>query len=442
MTVRHGRRVGSLGARLALAFLGVAIATLTLFAGLLLYQGSKDVQRLSREQQDTTVSAVVAATTSAYGEHQSWTGADLVTPVALAAEGGGTVAIFDGTSRLIAGSASSSAARTVAQGIMVDGTRVGTIRVGFPSDDKPAAVRHLRNALLSTLAAGAGLAGVLAVAVAVAVARRLTRPLGALATAARAVESGDLAVRVGDIRAPGELGDLVETFDRMADALARQDVVRRSLVVDVAHEVRTPLTTMRASLEGLVDGLVAPTQSQLTSLHDDVLRLSRVIEDLEALASAESASLHMEFKDIDLAALAEETTATLAPQFAAAGVQLAVHAEPVISRADPHRLRQVLTNLLTNALKFTPEGGAVTITVERDGPTALLIVSDTGIGIPPEEQAHIFDRFWRGTGARTVAGSGVGLTVAAELVHAHHGNITVDSAPKAGTRMTVSLPIT
>jgi two-component system sensor histidine kinase BaeS len=426
---------------LALAFLGVAIGTLTLFAGLLLYQGSKDVQRLSREQQDTTVSAVVAATNSAYIENQGWNGADLVTPVALAAEGGGTVAIFDGTSRLLAGSASSSGARTVSQAVIVSGTRVGTIRVGFPSDDNPAAVRHLRNALVSTLAAGAGLAGVLAVAVAVAVARRLTRPLGALATAARAVESGDLAVRVGHIDAPGELGDLVRTFDRMAGALAREDLLRRSLVADVAHEVRTPLTTMRASLEGLVDGVVEPTRPQLTSLHDDVLRLSRVVDDLEALASAESALLHMEFQDIDLAALAEETSATLAPQFAAAGVQLAVHAEPVISHADPYRLRQVLTNLLTNALKFTAEGGAVTITVARDGQTALLIVSDTGIGIPPEELTHIFDRFWRGAGARTVAGSGVGLTVAAELVRAHRGNITVDSAPKSGTRMTVSLPI-
>jgi two-component system, OmpR family, sensor histidine kinase BaeS len=426
---------------LALAFLGVAIGTLTLFAGLLLYQGSKDVRRLSREQQDTTVSAVVAATNSAYVENQGWNGADLVTPVALAAEGGGTVAIFDGTSRLLAGSASSSGARTVSQAVIVNGTRVGTIRVGFPSDDNPAAVRHLRNALVSTLAAGAGLAGVLAVAVAVSVARRLTRPLGALATAARAVESGDLAVRVGHIDAPGELGDLVRTFDRMAGALAREDLLRRSLVADVAHEVRTPLTTMRASLEGLVDGVVEPTRPQLTSLHDDVLRLSRVVDDLEALASAESALLHMEFEDIDLAALAEETSATLAPQFAAAGVQLAVHAEPVISRADPYRLRQVLTNLLTNALKFTAEGGAVTITVARDGQTALLIVSDTGIGIPPEELTHIFDRFWRGAGARTVAGSGVGLTVAAELVRAHRGNITVDSAPKSGTRVTVSLPI-
>jgi two-component system sensor histidine kinase BaeS len=441
VTVRRGRVVGSLGARLALAFVAVALGALLLFAGLVLFEGSRDVRGLTREQRDATATAVASAAASAYAEHHTWTNADLDTAVALAAEGGGTVAIFDSSSRFLAGAHASSSSHSEARPITVNGTRVGTIRVGFPAADDPTAVRHLRDALLSTVAAAAGLAALLAVVVAVVVARRLTRPLNALTTAAQAVEDGDLAVRVGDRGTRGELRELTETFDRMADALEREDGLRRALVADVAHEVRTPLTTLRANLESLVDGVTEPTHVQLASLHDDVLRLSRVIGDLEALAAAESAAVRMEVSDVDLGALAEDTTEALADQFDAAGIDIKVQAEPVTVRADVHRLRQVLANLLTNALKFTPEGGSVVVRVEQQTPNALLSVADTGLGIPIDEQAHIFDRFWRGEAARHVSGSGIGLTIAAEIVHAHGGAITVDSTPNAGTRVTVSLPV-
>jgi len=441
VTGRRGRIVGSLTARLALAFLGVALGALALFAGLVLYQGSKDVQHLSREQQDTTVGAALDASAAAFAEHRNWTSADLGTVLALAAEGGGTAEIFDTSSRLVAGAPSAPGARVVAHPIVVDGTRVGTLRMGFTPGAKPAAVQHLRDALLATVAAGAGLAALLAVVVAITVARRITRPLGALTAAARAVERGDLDARVAPVTAPGELGELVETFDRMADALAREDRVRRALVADVAHEVRTPLTTLRAGLEGLVDGAAEPTGAQFASLHDDVLRLGRVIEDLETLAAAESAPLHMEFVDVDLAAAAADTTSSLAPQFEAAGIQVDVRAAPANVRADPHRVRQVIMNLLTNSLKFTPAGGTVTVTVEAHPPDARLVVSDTGVGIPAGEQAHVFDRFWRGAAARTVEGRGIGLTIAAELVRAHGGTIAVASTPGSDTRMTVTLPL-
>lgn len=208
----------------------------------------------------------------------------------------------------------------------------------------------------------------------------------------------------------------------------------------MAHELRTPLTILRGTLEGLTDGVVEPSPARMASLHDDVLRLIRVVDDLEALASADAAGLSLQLGIVDLSVLAEGTIARLAAQFEAAEVGLSLRATQTLVRADPLRLGQVLTNLLTNGLKFTPSGGSVTVTVERDGQTACLVVTDSGVGIPNEEQDRVFDRFWRGAAARAVAGSGIGLTVAAELVSAHGGDIRVHSQPGSGTRMTVTLP--
>jgi two-component system sensor histidine kinase BaeS len=419
---------------------GVAFTTLSVFAALVLYQASRNVSSLVREEHAATVSAVASAAGAAYAANRTWDGADHDTTLALAAEAGGTVTVLNRDGERLAGQPMPLAEGVAVRPVVVDGTRVGTVRVAFASGDRPAAVRHLRDALTMTVVVAAALAAALAVGVAVAVARRITRSLGAVTSAARAVEGGDPTARVGDIGAPGELGQLADAFDRMADTLAREGHARRALVADVAHELRTPLTTLRASLEGLADGMVEPTRPQLVSLHDDVLRLGRVVEDLEALAAAEAAGLSLTFGVIDLGGLARDAAATLAPQFEAAAVELDLRIHPVLVRADPYRLSQVLTNLLTNALKFTPAGGAVSVVVESDGSAASLVVSDTGIGIPAEDQPRVFDRFWRGRHSRPVAGSGIGLTVVAELVRAHGGNVAVESAPGEGTRMTVTLP--
>jgi two-component system, OmpR family, sensor histidine kinase BaeS len=175
-------------------------------------------------------------------------------------------------------------------------------------------------------------------------------------------------------------------------------------------------------------------------LHDDVLRLTQVLDDLEALASADAAGLSLQTRVVDLAAVTRDAAERLAGQYETAEVDLTVQVNQALVRADPLRLGQVVTNLLTNALKFTPAGGSVTIAVEEDGRSVRLEVTDTGVGIPLDEQGHIFDRFWRGASAHSVAGSGIGLTVVAELVRAHGGHIQVRSRPGDGTRMTVTLP--
>jgi signal transduction histidine kinase len=207
----------------------------------------------------------------------------------------------------------------------------------------------------------------------------------------------------------------------MAGTLDRQEQIRRDLVADVAHELRTPIAILQAGHEALLDGVAEPTPAELGSLRDEVLRLARMVGDLQTLAAADAASLNLTRSQADLAELAVAAADSLARRFEAAGITLdrELAASPVL--ADPHWLHQVITNLLTNALKFTPAGGRVTISTERSGPGAVLRVTDTGVGISAEDLPRIFDRFFRGQQAAQISGSGIGLAVAAELAQAHGG---------------------
>ena len=439
---RHSGVGRSLGARLALAFLAVALGSLVLFAALLLFAASRDVTNLSHQQQEDTTTAVTHAASAAYAASGGWKGADLDIAVTLARDAHAEVAILDNAGRPVVGSPTPRAGRHIRLATLrVRGEDVGTARISFPSDSLPSADRHLRDVLIATIAAAAGLGAFLALGVSVVVARRISRPLAALITGARALEAGDRAARVDALRGPGELRELATAFNRMADAMAREDEMRRALVADVAHELRTPLTLMLATIEGLGEGVIDPSPAHLTSLRDDTLRLAKLVEDLEALAAADAAGLSLDLADVDLTEVTHEVVADLLPQFEAADVRLELRARPAPIRADRRRINQIVTNLLSNALKFTSSGGTVSVTVDPTDGMAQLVVTDTGIGIPPEDQAHIFERFWRGNRSRGIAGSGVGLTVVSELVEAHHGDIRVDSEPGAGTRVTVAFSI-
>jgi two-component system sensor histidine kinase BaeS len=443
--------VGPLTARLALAFLAVAMGALALLSVLVLVAATRDVADLARRQQDQTAGDVASEAGVAYAAAGGWGAANLDTAVALARLGGGTVVVLDESGRPVSSTSASSAPPRVARrDVVLDGgrgRRVGTVLVGFSNAGLPGADRHLRNALVGTVAAGAGLAALLALGAAVVVSRRITRPVVALTETAQAVEAGDRSARVGRISAPGELGTLAGAFDRMADSLALQDSLRRMQVADVAHELRTPLTVLQATLEAMADGVVASGPDQIASVHDEVLRLIRIVEDLETLAAADAIGLIVNPIPVDLARVAASAAAALGPQFEAANLTLSTTLRPVMVSGDPNRLHQVVTNLLTNALKFTPAGGRVEVETGPDGEAtggdpcaARLSVADSGPGIPPDELPHVFDRFWRGVQARTVAGSGIGLTVVRRLVEAHAGTVRIDSEPGTGTRVSVCLP--
>src|SRR5438445_4994935 len=331
--------VGPLTARLALAFLAVAMGALALLGALVLVVGARDVAGLARLQQDEVATVVTDAAAAAYRAAGGWAGADLQTPLALARLGGGEVVVLDASGRAVSGSLPAGAAphtpeRLVWRDVAVGGINAGKVLVTFSGTGLPGADRHLRDALTRTVAAGAGLAALLAVGMAVVVARRITRPVAALTRTARAVEHGDRAARVGDIEAPGELGELAVAFDRMADALALEDSLRRMLVADVAHELRTPLAVLQATLEGMADGVVAATPDQLASLHDEVLRLARIVEDLETLAAADATGLAINPGAVDLAQVAAAAVETLRHQFQAAGLTLETRLAPVLVLGD------------------------------------------------------------------------------------------------------------
>jgi len=435
-------RSGTLGLRLALAFLGVALAAVALLAGLTAVFASADVSNLTTQQRTDLARAVAFAAGVAYDKNDTWTNAGLSLVLDQAARTGLAVQILDQTGHVVdqSGNFRTVSGPQESPPITVRGQRVGTAVVRITGSGIGAADRGLKTALLRAIAGAAGLAALLALLTGLAVARRITRPVTRLIAATRAMAAGDRTARVGEIRTAGELRELAAAFDQMAGNLDRQEQIRRNLVADVAHELRTPIAILQAGHEALLDGVAEPTPAELGSLRDEVLRLARMVGDLQTLAAADAAALNLTRKPDDLAELAAAAADSLARRFEAAGIALdrQLAAAPVL--ADPRWLHQVITNLLTNALKFTPPGGQVTITTGTEYADAVLRVTDTGQGIPAEDLPRIFDRFFRGQQAAQISGSGIGLAVAAELVKAHGGRLAAASEVGQGTQLTLSLP--
>jgi len=438
-------RGGTLGLRLALAFLSVALAAVALLAGLTAAFAAADVSHLASQQRNELASAIAVAASAVWNRNNTWSTADLSPVLDLATRTGTAVQIRDQSGRPVASSDNFAAADGPQTTVPVDAReqRVGTAVVRSTSTGLNAIDRSLQTALLRAIAGAAGLAALLALLTGLAVARRITRPVIRLIAVTRAMAAGDRAARVGEIRAAGELQELAAAFDQMAGTLDRQEQIRRNLVADVAHELRTPIAILQAGHEALLDGVAEPTRAELGSLRDEVLRLARMVGDLQTLAAADAAALNLARTPGDLAELAAAAADSLARRFEAAGLTLDRKLAPAPVLADAHWLHQVITNLLTNALKFTPAGGRVTISTGRHGTEAVLQVTDTGAGIAAEDLPRIFDRFFRGQRAAQISGSGIGLTVAAELVQAHGGRLTARSettGPGQGTQMTLSLP--
>ena len=438
-----GTRGDAIGLRLALAFAAVALAAIALLAGLTAVFAAADVSSLAGRQRSDLTGAIAAAAGSAWARNDSWAEASLVPVLDLAARVGADAEIRDQAGRVVAASsgfAARASSPQLSKAVVVDGQRVGVAVVRFTGTGLAAASNTLQTALLRAIAGAAGLAAVLALLTGLGVARRITRPVGKLIAVTRAMGRGNRSARVGPIPAPGELRELATAFDQMADTLDRQEQLRRALVADVAHELRTPVAVLQAGHEALLDGVAEPTPDQLASLRDEVLRLARMVGDLQTLAAAEAAALSLALSRCDLADVAAAAADSLAGRFDSSGITLERRLAPAEVFADPGRLHQVITNLLTNALKFTPADGRVTVRTGLAGRSAVLEVTDTGIGIPADELPHIFDRFWRGQQAERVSGSGIGLSVAAELARAHGGHLAASSQPGHGTQMTLTLP--
>jgi two-component system OmpR family sensor kinase/two-component system sensor histidine kinase BaeS len=277
-------------------------------------------------------------------------------------------------------------------------------------------------------------------------ARRITSPLSETMKAADALAEGDLSARVPE-EGNGEFRHFARSFNRMAEALETADRQRRELLADVAHELRTPLTVLQGNLEGLRDGVYQATPEHLDLVLDETQKLSHLVDDLRLLTLAEAGQLPLDLQVLDVPQLLADVRDAFACQADEGGIALKVDVDgslqPLV--ADPQRIGQVLGNLVGNALRYTPDGGAVTLGAVQapSGGGVLLWVADTGEGIPPADLPRIFDRFWRGDPARTHepgAGSGLGLAIAKGLVQAHGGRIWAESQVGQGTTVSCALP--
>jgi two-component system OmpR family sensor kinase/two-component system sensor histidine kinase BaeS len=269
--------------------------------------------------------------------------------------------------------------------------------------------------------------------------RRVGMPLGDIVSAADRVGSGDYSAKLVE-RGPPFLRSVARAFNAMTTRLERQEQLRRDLMADVAHELRTPLSVMRGRLEGILDGVYQRDDATLAALVDDTKLLERLVEDLRTLAHAEGGTLQLQKEATDLAVLIGEVLRQFTAAAEKGGIDLQIETPEALPLAelDPLRMREVLGNLVANALRYTPRGGRVTVAAARSGESIALSVTDTGAGIAPDDLAHVFDRFAKGDDS---SGSGLGLAIARRLAEAHGGSIAAASAPGAGTTMTVRLPL-
>jgi len=317
--------------------------------------------------------------------------------------------------------------------LFLGGKRIGTMEVKFLSHDRGLlfAQRSNRFLILSFLIMGG-----IAIFAGLFVSRRLTLPLKKLVVQTQAIRRGELGSRT-EIASGDELGKLSRAFNEMADDLELQESLRRKLIANVAHELRTPLAAMRAELEGMIDGVFPSDEDQLRSLYEETGRLRNMLDGIDDLTQAQASSLTLEKQQVALAGFLGNITERLRTRAGEKGVGISTEVgEDTVAWADPDRLSQIVINLLENAIKATPEGGNVTIISALEDSSTFVEVKDSGKGISDEELPHIFERFFRGAGG----GLGLGLTIVRELVDAHGGEIKVHSEIGKGTRVRVTLP--
>lgn len=497
------RGLSPLGWRLFAAFVLVALSSVAVLTAAALVGTGRGLSETRQADRQQAAERAAEAAAVAYSRADGWTGADLGPARAVADAAGARLVVRDEDGQVVAGSSGTGQGRpgagpagtgtpgtgtpgagtpgagtpgqgtpgqgTPGQGppgagatgtpgtggggtgtgagagaprasasVAVEGRTVGSATLVFAAESASAA----RRIAWGWIAAAAATALVVALAASWFVTRRLTGPVVRVARTARAIAAGERTAR-SRVDAPGELGELSRAFDAMADDVARAESSRRNLAADVAHELRTPLAALQAGLEELRDGLVEPGPQRLAGLHDQSLRLGRIVGDLAELSAAEAAALSLHPADTDLAGLVRALLADREAELRSAGLRVRADlgTRPVTVRADAGRLHQAFGNLLSNAARYCRPGDTVEVTVGTGGGRAVVEVSDTGPGIAAEDLPHVFDRFWRGKSGNGVSGSGIGLAVVRELVAAHGGTVRVASPPSGGAVFTVSLPL-
>jgi signal transduction histidine kinase len=334
----------------------------------------------------------------------------------------------------------------LAQGepIQYDDRVVGTL---VALREESPAVATARTTFLWSVTKAVGLAVVMAGGVAVLLGTlifiRVTRPLRQIQQASHDLAAGDLTARV-PISTKDELSQVADSFNQMASQLENQQRLRKQMIADIAHELRTPISVFQGTLEGMLDGVLKPEPSELRDLHAETRRLARLVEELRTLSLAEAGQLQLKRQPVDLGDLSATLVQRMSPlaQTREVGIETEIKEGLPLVSVDADRIVQVLTNLLDNALRYTPAGGQITVRVNQVDGQVQMSVEDEGPGIPEEQIPYVFERFWRGDRSRSrdSGGSGLGLSIARQLVELHGGTISATSAPGKGSTFWIALP--
>ena len=319
----------------------------------------------------------------------------------------------------------------------------GTLYV-IPVESDPFSATNLLKAINVFLITGGILAIVVATFITFILARRISQPIRALTLAANRLGKGDFSQRV-DIKDKSEVGELADTFNSMADNLERSETLRRHIVTDVAHELRTPVSNIRGQLEAIQDKLLKPDTKSIGSLHEETMLLSRLIDDLQDLTLMEAGKINIIKEPEDVKAIILQTVDVMQPRARSSGLSINTDIPDGLPSCyiDQHRVSQILKNLVSNAIIHTPKHGQINISARKLDSQVEISVADTGEGISQEDLPYIFERFYRADKSRTrvTGGTGLGLTITKRLVEAHGGEIKVESEPGQGSKFYFTIPI-
>jgi two-component system sensor histidine kinase BaeS len=351
-------------------------------------------------------------------------------------------------SRGIAGRIALAAIASAAVGLVILGVGVAVVgadvftELMMKAGDSAEHAREMYDDSVTRVVIAATVVAVLAsVGLAIVLARMLAKPLAEIGGAARRIADGDYAARVPR-EGPEEVASLADSFNQMAASLERQEEMRRDFIANAAHELRTPLTNLQGYLEALRDGVITADRATYESLHEEADRLVRLSRSLDALAEGDAGASPPHLVDLDLAMAIRSAMDLAAPSAERAGLRLESDMPTAVpARADPDRLAQVLANLLTNAVHYTPAGGSITVRAERRPGDVLVSVSNTGDGIPAEDLDRVFERFYRVEKSRDRArgGAGIGLAIVKQLVESFGGRVGAESRDGL-TRFWFSVP--
>ncbi len=446
--------MNKLWVKLALAFALVTLGGIAAAGLLANYQLSTGFHRYMMQNQ--VDERLLPALTTHYRQHDGWAGVEGVfqtqsgnpghgkgrgAPKHILADASGRV-VYDETGTYQGGTLSKSQ-RNQAIPVEVDGRTVGFLLISVGNGHSTGTAQAFLALITQSLLQAGVLAGLMGLVLGVIIARHLSQPLDYLARAARQLSQGDLSQRV-PVSGSDEVAEVMTAFNEMAEALQRSEALRRNMIADIAHELRTPLSVIQGNLQAMLDGVYPLTRAEIAHVYDETLLLNRLVSDLRSLTQAEAGRLHLNLVSVEPG----ELVMGVGEMFREAAREKRIALEKAIApalpaiQADPDRLRQVFANLLSNALRHTPAGGRILIGADLAEDAVRFSVEDTGPGLSAEERAQVFERFWRADASRSRdrGGSGLGLTIARYLVEAHGGQIGVESQPGQGSHFWFTIP--